>query len=187
MHPIRAYFNNLVVLSDEEWNSFEPCLVSEKIEKKTHLLKEGETCDFIAFIVEGTFRFYHFNDGNEKVTAFFFSGDFVTDYRSLLTNTPSVHHIESMQDASIIKFRKMDLYTLYEKYKNAEKLGRLISENLYLGVAKRLDSFLIATPEQRYQELLLRNSKIVQEIPQYMIASYLGIKPETLSRIRARK
>jgi len=68
-----------------------------------------------------------------------------------------------------------------------ERLGRFVAENLFLAVTKRLDSFLHGTPESRYQELLDRNSKLIQEVPQYMLASYLGIQPETLSRIRARK
>ncbi len=79
-----------------------------------------------------------------------------------------------------------ELNSLYDKHKNIERLGRLIAENLYLMVASRLDSFMFQTPEERYKSLIERNSRLLQDVPQYMIASYLGVKPETLSRIRGR-
>lgn len=186
MHPIRTYFNRFLPLSDHEWADFEVCLKKESYPKKKLLLKEGQSCDFIAFIAEGAFRFYLVQDGEERVTAFFFSGDFVTNYRSFLTGQASEHYIESMKKAVVYKIHKKDLHALYDKYKNMERLGRLIAENLYLSVARRLDSFQQDSPETRYQELLKRNSRLLQEVPQYMLASYLGVKPETLSRIRAR-
>jgi CRP-like cAMP-binding protein len=126
-------------------------------------------------------------EGEAKITAFFFQGDFVSNYRSFLTGKPSDHFIEAMQDAAIYKINLQELKSLYDKHKNIERLGRLIAENLYLSVANRLDSFLFQTPEERYKTLIERNSRLLQEIPQYMIASYLGVKPETLSRIRTRK
>jgi len=92
-----------------------------------------------------------------------------------------------MDEALIYKINLKALQSLYDKYKNIERLGRLIAENLYLTVANRVDSFMFKTPAERYQELVARNSRLIHEIPQYMIASYLGITPETLSRIRARK
>jgi hypothetical protein len=76
---------------------------------------------------------------------------------------------------------------LYDKHQTIERLGRLIAENLFLVVANRLDFFMFKTQAERYEDLVKRNSKLLSEIPQYMIASYLGMKPETLSRIRARK
>jgi CRP/FNR family transcriptional regulator, anaerobic regulatory protein len=187
MNEIRQYFNRFLSLTDQEWADFEKCLNKETLPKKSAILEKGKICDFIAFIEAGSFRFYYEKEGEEKITAFFFKGDFVTNYRSFLTRQPSEHSIESMQDAVIYKIHRKDLQALYDKHKNVERLGRLIAENLYLIVAKRLDSFLYATPEERYHELLHRNSKLLQEVPQYMIASYLGVKPETLSRIRSRK
>jgi CRP-like cAMP-binding protein len=126
-------------------------------------------------------------DGEEKITAFNFKGNFVTNYRSFLTGQPSDHYIQALLDSVIYIINLQDLQSLYDKHKNIERLGRLIAENLYLTVANRLDSFMFQTPSERYKELIERNSRLLQEIPQYMIASYLGVKPETLSRIRKRK
>ena len=187
METLRIYFNKFLKLDDSEWKDFESCLTKVNITNKEQLLKQGEHCNFIAFIQEGSFRFYFDKEGEEKITAFFFKGDFVTNYRSFLTGKPSDHCIEAMQDAVIYKINLQELQSLYDKHKNIERLGRLIAENLYLTVANRLDSFMFQTPSERYKELIKRNSRLLQEIPQYMIASYLGVKPETLSRIRTRK
>ncbi|HAI77115.1 MAG TPA: hypothetical protein DCM08_12795 [Microscillaceae bacterium] len=187
MEALKNYFNKLFPLTEAAWQDFEQCLVKETVVKKDLILEEGQKCDFIAFVGEGICRFYYVKEGEEKITAFFFSGDFVTNYRSFLTGQPSEHYIECMQQSVIYKVFKKDLLQLYDQHQCIERLGRLIAENLYLTVARRLDSFLYATPEERYQELLQRNSKLLQEVPQYMLASYLGVKPETLSRIRARK
>ena len=181
------YFDKFFKLNDEEWADFEKCILKVNIAKNEQLLKQGKHCNFIAFIQEGSFRFYFDKEGEVKITAFFFQGDFVSNYRSFLTGKPSDHYIEAMQDALVYKINLQELKMLYDKHKNVERLGRLIAENLYLSVANRLDSFLFQTPAERYKNLIEKNSRLIQEIPQYMIASYLGVKPETLSRIRARK
>lgn len=187
MDAIRQYFQKFVPLTNEEWSAFQQCLVKKEISRKELLLQEGQRCDFLAFVESGLFRFYNEKNGEERITAFFFPGDFVSNYRSFLTGNVSEHHIESMKDAVVHIIHKNDLLRLYDSYQNLERIGRLIAENLYLGVASRLDSFLYATPEQRYKDLQNRNSRLLQDIPQYMLASYLGVQPETLSRIRARK
>jgi CRP-like cAMP-binding protein len=187
METLRIYFNKFLKLNDSEWKDFEGCLTKVNITNKEQILRQGEHCNFIAFIHEGSFRFYYDKDGIEKITAFNFKGDFVSNYRSFLTGKPSDHYIEAMQDSVIYKINLQELNSLYDKHKNIERLGRLIAENLYLMVASRLDSFMFHTPEERYRALIVRNSRLLNEVPQYMIASYLGVKPETLSRIRARK
>ncbi|MFN5831321.1 MAG: Crp/Fnr family transcriptional regulator, partial [Bacteroidota bacterium] len=97
------------------------------------------------------------------------------------------HNIEALTDGVIYRIKLAQLQKLYDKHQTLERLGRLVAENLYLTVANRLDSFMFQSPADRYNELVKRNSKLLSEIPQYMIAAYLGISPETLSRIRARK
>jgi CRP-like cAMP-binding protein len=184
---LRLYFNKFIKLNDPEWTDFEKCIVKATISKNKEILKPGEHCNFIAFIQEGSFRFYYDKEGEVKITSFFFKGDFVSNYRSFLTGKPSDHFIEAMQDSVIYKINLQELNSLYDKHKKIERLGRLIAENLYLMVASRLDSFMFQTPEERYKALIERNSRLLQEVPQYMIASYLGVKPETLSRIRGRK
>lgn len=186
MLQIRKYFNKLLPLTDEEWNAYAECLSQKHVSANQHLLEAGKTCDFIAFIEKGSFRFYFTQKGSEIVTAFFFTGDFLSNYRSFITQLPSTHHIQSLSESTIWTIKREQQMILYNKYPKFERLGRIIAENLYLSVAKRLDSFLYETPEERYRELLLRGSRLLQDVPQYMLASYLGISPESLSRIRKR-
>lgn len=187
MERIRTYFERFAKLSDAEWTDFTSCLKMKSVEQRTFILQEGEVCHELAFVDHGLFRMYRVEDGSEMITAFSFPGEFVSNYRSFLTGLPSRHFIESLQPSGIYSIDKESLVALYDKHKALERLGRLIAENLYLGVASRLDSFHFDSPKQRYEDLVRRNSRLLEAIPQYMIASYLGIKPETLSRIRARR
>lgn len=187
MEGLRKYFEKLITLTDEEWNAFARKLQRKQLMARTPLLHQGEVCTYVAFVEKGAFRFFYNRDGEERVTAFFFAGDAVSNYRSFLTGMPSDHIIETLQESVFWMIQKKDLYELFDDYPKLDRLGRFIAENLYLTVARRLDSFLFDTPEKRYDDLLKRNSRLLQDVPQFMLASYLGIKPESLSRIRKRK
>lgn len=186
MEIIKIFFDKILKLPEEEWLAFKEIIVKKKLPANHYMLHEGEVCDFIAFIEYGLFRFFHNKAGTEFITAFFFDNEFLSNYRSFLTGQPSKHAIVSLKDASIYIIKKEKLNQLYDNYPLIDRLGRLMAERLYLGVANRLDSFIYATPEERYLELLNRNSKLLSELPQYMVASYLGISAESLSRIRKR-
>ena len=162
------------------------CFELVSFKKGEVLLVEGEVCNFIGFIVEGSIRFYQLKEGNEKVTAFWFPGDFLSNYRSFVANQPSTHFIECLADGSFWRLRKAHLEKLYDAFPNIDRLGRKMAERLYLMVTHRLDHLLSETPEERYKAMQEKNSRLLQEIPQYMIASYLGVSAETLSRIRKR-
>jgi CRP-like cAMP-binding protein len=95
--------------------------------------------------------------------------------------------MQALKDAMVYFIYKKDLTRLYNTYHMADRLGRMVAEQLFLSMVKRLDAMQYASPEERYRDLLSRNSILLQEVPQYMLASYLGVKPETLSRIRSRK
>ncbi len=141
---------------------------------------------FRGFAESGIFRFYHMREGIERVTAFFFPGDFISNYRSFITNEPSDHYIACLEAGVIWKLHRSDLRRLFAQNHTFERLDKLVAERLYVAVAKRLDSFQSETPEERYLALLKKSSRLIQDIPQYMLASYLGISPESLSRIRKR-
>ena len=186
MQKIKDYFDSLVKLNDEEWKDFSAYFERVEVQKLELILKEGQICDYIAFIESGIFRFYHLKEGNEKVTAFWFEGDFLSNYRSFISAQPSEHYIEAMDNGIIWRLKREDLNPLYNKHHTIERLGRRIAEQLYLMVSHRLDNFLFNTPEERYLSLLQKGSRLIQEIPQYMLASYLGVSPESISRIRKR-
>lgn len=150
------------------------------------LLQEGSVCNFIGFIDEGIVRFYQIKDGSEKVTAFWFAGEFLSNYRSFVSQRPSDHYIETLTTGSYWRLDKDKLNRLYDERPMIDRLGRKMAEQLYLMVAGRLDNILKETPEQRYLSLQQNRSRLLTDIPQYMIASYLGVSAETLSRIRKR-
>jgi len=187
MQMLRSYFDQFVKLNNEEWQGFESCLQARSIKKGDYLLKEGEVCNFIAFVELGAFRFYLNRDGEEVMLGFYFKGDFAGNYRSFLVDQPSKESIQALKDARVHLIYKLDLLQLYDKFHKADRLGRMVAEQLFLTMAKRMDAMQYATPEERYKDMLSRNSLLLKEVPQYMLASYLGVKPETLSRIRARK
>lgn len=187
MEGLRKYFEKFIPLTDEEWRAFSGKLQRRQLPARTYLLQQDEVCTFVAFVEQGAFRFFYNRDGEERITAFFFGGDAVSNYRSFLTGMPSDHMIETLQDSVFWMIQKKDLYDLFDAHPTLDRLGRYIAENLYLTVARRLDSFLFDSPEQRYDDLLRRNSRLLHDVPQFMLASYLGIKPESLSRIRKRK
>lgn len=187
MQEARTLIETFVKTSDEEWIAFESKLQLKEFDKDALYLKEGEICKDALFITEGAFRFYKIVDGNELDTAFFFAGDLLSDYQSFLTDSPSQYYIQALKKSKVYSISKNDLNELYDNYPTFERFRVLFAEKLILTLNKRLDSFLYETPESRYTELVNRSSKLLQEIPQYMVASYLGVKPETLSRIRKRK
>ena len=186
MPEVKDYLQPLLPITDREWGALRDRLTPEHYAKQEKVITEGQQCNAIYFIARGCFRFYTIREGNEEVTAFFFADSFMSNYRSFLTGAPSEHYIEALRDSVVYSLQKRDLTTLYDRYKTFERLGRYLAENTYLAITGRLDSLLNSSPEERYRALVSNQSRLLQEIPQYMIASYLGVKPETLSRIRAR-
>lgn len=186
MDQIRAYFENLAPLSEDEWGIMRKGFLQVKCSKGELILSQGDECDFVAFVEKGIFRYYHVKDGKEKVNDFWFTGEFFSDYRSYLTHSPSYNYIESMREGVIWKLKRSYLLEVYEKYPSLNVLGRKITEQIFLIVASRLDEIHHNTPKEHYLNILKRHPKFVQEIPQYMLASYLGISPESLSRLRKR-
>lgn len=186
LKELKNHINKIVSLNEEEWNVLNNGLKRVSYSKGDLILTEGKHCDFVGFLESGLFRFYIIKEGNEKTTDFFFPLDFFSDYRSFLTNTPTNFNIEAIRPGVMWKLKKFDMNEFYKKSINFNKLGRIIAEQLFLTKALRLDSFLTDTPKDRYLDLLNKDPKILQSVPQYMIASYLGITPESLSRIRKR-
>ncbi len=183
---IRKYFDRLVILPDEEWREMEQCFELIEFKKGDILLDANTHCNFIGFVNNGIIRFYEIKKGNEKVTAFWFPNEFLSNYRSFLSGEKSNHYIEALSDGGYWKLKKENLFKLYDDFPVIDRLGRKMAEQLYLMITKRVDNLLRETPEERYHNLIDKNSRLLQEVPQYMIASYLGVSAETLSRIKKR-
>lgn len=171
----------------------ERVILSSYIEVKTFtkgelLLRQDEICKFIYFIVSGTVIYYQLNnDGEEITTDFAFDGEWVTDNRSRITQTPSHINIKAWDNTQVIVIQQSDLDTLSGKIPSLERIVRLSIEKAYVKLAQCSIDLQTLSAEERYQKLVVTSPQVFQKLPLYHIANYLGIAPKSLSRIRNKK
>jgi len=162
-------------------------LFHKKVFKKGgHLLGAGNVCRYVTFIETGLVRYYINSDGEERTTYFNKEGEFVCNYASFVPQIPSYVNIQALEDTSIFVISFNDLQAFYREVEYGERFGRLGIEQVFLNAISQIGSFYTDPPELRYSKFLSDFRDIVQRIPQYHIASYVGIKPQSLSRIRKR-
>jgi CRP-like cAMP-binding protein len=185
---IKKYYQNLLPeLSEEQWQYFQQFLVQKTIKKNEYLVEPGKVCKYVTYINKGTLRAFNITDGKEYALSFFIENDYVSEYCSFLTKTPATYFIQALEDTEVIDLHYDDMQKLYREIPILERFGRYIAENLFIMLSTRNTSLLTESPEERYLKLLQSNqNNLLQRVPQYMIASYLGITPEALSRIRKR-
>jgi len=181
---LKRAFDKLVPLSEVEWAAMESCLKERSFKKGSFLCQQGNVEKYLSIITSGTCRGFYNKDGEEISVTFMFSKDYVSAYYSFLTNRPSLLAIQALTPVHVISISKIDLDYLCATYKNAERIGRLNAERIYRRKEEREISLLTMSATERYKELLNRNPKLLQQIPLKYIASYLGIQPASLSRIR---
>jgi CRP-like cAMP-binding protein len=186
LRALGAYLARFVTLSEGEFAAFCAKLMPRPLKRKEVLLRQGEVCKHVAFITQGCLRYFYLVEGEEHTGQFFFENSFYTDYESFLSGEPSRQNVDALEKTELLLLRKTDLYGLYEENPKFERFGRLMAEQAYLGVRRRNTDLLNLSPEDRYLELLAKRPKVIERIPQHYIASYLGIKPQSLSRIRKR-
>ena len=174
--------NNFI--TEEDCKLFEPHLKIKNVKAKENILMEGAICKELMYIVKGSFRTFYLNEGKEINTTFFFENDFVFEYDSFLQNTSSKYFVQCMEDAEVITFSQEVLLANYNKSKNWERFGRIMAEACYKKMNDRMESFLFLNGEQRYKLLVKNEPHILERVPLYHIASYLGLERESLSRLR---
>lgn len=131
-------------------------------------------------------RLFYNVEAVENTVQFFFADSWYTDYASFLTERPAVENMQALEPSEVVQFKKTDLYKLYDQYPIFDRVGRVMAENAFLSISKLNQMLANEEPEQRYLNLLKQRPELVEKIPQHYIASYLGIQPESLSRIRKR-
>lgn len=179
-----ALFTEKLGLDVNHFETFYAQLKTKNLHKKEHLIREGSVCNFIGFVSSGTLRSYISNDESEFNNDFYFDNDFVSAYTSFLTQTPTNCNIEALTDSTIhcISYEKLD--RLIEQDSAFLKLSKYISDTYFIRKCKRETSFLKNTASERLEGLSSMYPGIEQRVSQYHIASYLGVKPESLSRIK---
>jgi len=186
MEQIRAYFEKMVRMTDADWQVFSSKLSRLEFPKKTLLLKSGQTEAHLSFIEKGIIRFYVPKAENEITFSFSFANEFVSAYDSFLTQSPCGYQVESLTETVLWRLTYNDLQTIYAETGIGNTIGRYASERLYLENIRREISLLTDSAEQRYLNLFAEQPHLIRNIPLKYIASYIGITPQALSRIRRR-
>ena len=167
-----------------DWEQFEAILQPVSFQAGEHLSAAGKISSAIYFVETGIVRVYTVHQEKEISLDFAFPGSFTTSYASFITQQPSVVNLQAVTPVTGYAWHYNDLQRLYAVSHDAERTGRLMAEQQYLRKYNRELSFLRYSAQERYQQLLQEHPEVVQHIPVKQIASYLGIEPESLSRIR---
>ncbi|NMH88035.1 Crp/Fnr family transcriptional regulator [Flavivirga algicola] len=186
MHKIREGFEQIVKLSDLDWQVFSSKLKKSVYNKKATILKVGETENHISFIEKGALLFFIPKLENDITFSFCFENEFVSAYDSFITRNPSTYEVKALTETILWRLTYQDLQDVYNKTEAGNVIGRIIAENLYLKKLRREQSFLNETPEERYLNLFVERPELIKKIPLKYLASYIGITPQALSRIRKR-
>lgn len=180
-------FNKKVPLTAAEQEQIKSNLAVKKLRKKQYLLQEGDVCKTIAFVEKGALRSYTVDEqGVEHIIQFAIEGWFISDMYSFLTNEPATYTIDAIEDAELVLISKSSNDLLLKQCPKYETFTRELITGAYLAMQKRLTSIISFTLEERYQAFMATYPEIAQRVPQHMIASYMGLTPETLSRVRRR-
>ncbi len=184
---LRNYYKQLVPsLTEEGWDFCSKYLSARTLKKGEFLVREGDVCRNISFVNMGLLRMYHLVDGKEKIVYFSNENNYVADYRSFLLQEPSLTFIDVLEDTEVVDTNYEGLQEIYAKIPEANLIGRRIAEGLFIDMCIRSTQDAHETFEQRYYTLIDQYPWLLQRVPQYMIASYLGITPQALSRIKGR-
>lgn len=188
MYDLKKYIDGFVKLSDEEFAFFESKLERRIFPKRSIILDVGQTENYLSYIEEGSVRFCipHAAVDGDVTFAFTFVDNFVSAYDSFLLQQPSTYQVITLADTVLLSVGYNDLQHLYAKSAIGERIGRLASEGLFLRKAKRELSLLTESAEQRYLNLFTQEPHLLHFIPLKYIASYIGVTPQALSRIRKR-
>lgn len=183
----RGLIQQFVKLTDEEWNLMLPHLKEKVIKKNDYMIREGQVGKELGYVVQGDMRHFYTRHGEEKTTYFYFENAMVGPYMSCVTGQPSQLSIEALTETRLLVFPYSAIKSLYAQSHTWEKFGRVLAEYLAMGLEERMVGLLTLSPEERYVQLLESNKqKILERIPQHLIANYLGVTPVSLSRIRNR-
>ncbi len=156
------------------------------LDKGEHLLREGDVSRQVAFVESGLLRYYYLSDGTEHTGQFFFPGTFVADVASFVLQRPALQNIDALEPTVVTLISRTVLHDLYDSDPAFERFGRRLFEQVVAFSQLRTASFLLRSAEERYLALLDERPKVIEQVPLYQVASYLGITPEALSRIRGR-
>lgn len=188
MHkPLIAYINrhSSLPLTHEEENLIEASFQPKKLRKKQYFLQEGEVCRNTGFIIEGAMRQYSVDDkGVEHIVHLYIENYWATDRESSIMLTPSRYNIDAWEDTQLLIISRADMLDLMGKIPALVEMIRVMDERYAIANNRRLSSTISNAAEKRYEEFAENHPQFNLRFPQHIIASYLGITKDTLSRVR---
>ncbi|MCD6013359.1 MAG: transcriptional regulator, Crp/Fnr family [Flavipsychrobacter sp.] len=186
LEKLKAFYTQLFPITEESWEVTRRVLTVRSYRKGDFLVREGDVCNYVSFINNGLIRVYYLVDGKEKIVRFSNEINYVSDYESFLTRRPALTFVQAMEDTEVVDISYPDLQMLYQKVPEANVLGRMIAEQLFIFMCNSNRAGIKESISERYTNLIAQQPWLLQRVPQYMIASYMGITPEALSRVRSR-
>jgi CRP-like cAMP-binding protein len=178
--------NQITPLNPNEELLFRKYFRPLTLKKNAYFLESTNVNYHLGFLCKGLVRYFVFKNNEESTLEFTKEGEFVADYSSFISKQPSIQNIQALEDCEFIVISYDDLQAIYKVSPNANLLGRLIIEHRFTVMVNQLLTVLRYSPEDKYRYFLEHYKDLTQRIPQYLIASYVGVKPQSLSRIRKR-
>ncbi|MEO2062286.1 MAG: Crp/Fnr family transcriptional regulator [Christiangramia sp.] len=183
---LRNKLNETISLSSEEFEYAKTLFIPKKLRKKRFLLEDGDSCVYTSFVEKGLLRSFTIDDkGNEHILQFSMQGWWAADLYSFFTGETSDYNIEAMEDSELLLITKDSWDLLLKEIPAFERYFRILIQNNLIATQRRLMDTMSTTAEERYLKLLHDFPDISQRVPQHMIASYIGVTRETLSRLRS--
>ena len=175
----------VVGLNGHHVAEFKRIMFRKRLSKKEFLIREGSVCNFIGLVISGAMRsFVCKGESDEFNNDFYFEHDFVSAYTSFLTSSPTNCNIQALTDVKVVYITSEQYHALVSRDHEWLKLGKHVAETFFVRKCKRETSFLKNSAAERLESVLKLYPEIEQRVSQYHIASYLGVKPESLSRIK---
>jgi CRP-like cAMP-binding protein len=185
MEQLFEYFDLHYKISSEAKAAILQVTKILKIKKNNILQPIGHTCKTIYFLKTGLARIYYYKEDLDITESFAFENMLLARIESLFTGKPSRKGIQMIEDSELIAIDSTELFKLYDKFHDIERLMRIVTERLYIDTVNRIESIQFHTAEERYIELLKSSPDIIKRVPLKYISSFLGITQVSLSRIRA--
>ena len=185
MKKLIDYINKIVPLNHDEEEIILSKLRKRRYLKNQYVVQQGDICMYLSFVISGCMKtFYVDNDGNEHIIMFSIENWWAGDITSFVKEIPADFNVQCLENCEVIQFSSLDLNYLYDTVPKFERMFRIILENAYAASQKRIIESYSMTAKDRYLKFRDQYPSIGQRVPQYMIASYLGITKEFLSKIR---
>lgn len=177
---------HITPLDEEEKLLIQQCFIPKHLTKGSFFLNAGAVNKHIGFITKGLMRYFVYKNEVEATFIFSKETDFIADYQSFNSKLPSIQNIQAIEDCELLVIDFDSLQRIFTTTRNGNLLGRIVIEQRFDIMVAQLLSIYLHNPEERYKHFIATYADLAQRIPQYMIASYVGVQPESLSRIRRR-